>query len=148
MVIKKIQPVFKMYDAGFYSHSLKSYLLGLSGSKKLWVAFNDTKQLYSISDQTLLELDTVLQLFRNWRNQLSSLSMEKSARAFCFIRQTIFDLQVKYPQQTFIFELCLEVSDKVMHTDKCGLSSVFHISLKQQIMFNLVRFRFVLENCS
>ena len=63
--------------------------------EKLWSVFNDTTPLLSLLDSRLKELQTVLTFFRKWKDQVASLSLDKSERALHFISwQRMFDLQV------------------------------------------------------
>lgn len=65
--------------------------------EKLWIACNDTKRLSSLTDPRLDELNAVLLFFRNWKDQLSTLFLNKTDRASRFINwETMFDLQVNY----------------------------------------------------
>ena len=79
----------------------------------------------SVSDPRLLELNNVLLFFRNWRDQLSSQSMEKSERASCFIGwQTMFDLQVNNPPLTVISNYFCRYRYKISQTD-INLHNIF-----------------------
>ncbi len=72
----------------------------ISNCNTLWNVFNDTKQLMSLEDTCIKALDYVLDVFKNWKNELAPFFKLKSEISSHFISwQTMFDIQVNHHRE-------------------------------------------------
>ena len=61
----------------------------------LWSVLNDNKPLYTTTDPRMQDLDTIVQFFDNWRDELCLSFKTKTDMSSHFISwQTMFDLKV------------------------------------------------------